>query len=296
MSKKRRIAKAIKAASKAYGAGPAAAGRALATARSKTKPVKERVAALAQLPTTVCGDDRTFQAVLGILQDRAEPISVRLEALQTLQAASFSVIAFVSCRSDYIATLRAIADDPEPEIRQRVLGILAREKDGYAQQTLLQGLQNPSEALVPPEKALQLLSYDVHVETYPLARAIVANPPNQAAKREALRVLAADATAAPIFEKILRDKNEQTDIRQLAASALHAVKPERLQIQARGIVLDTTEQDNILATSLTALTQFGRQETLATDHPLQKRVKRLTRATSARVKKGAQQFIAKYGQ
>ena len=30
-----------------------------------------------------------------------------------------------------------------------------------------------SKALVPPEKALQLLSYDVHAEAYPVAREIV---------------------------------------------------------------------------------------------------------------------------
>ena len=57
-------------------------------------------------------------------------------------------------------------DDPDPELRQRVLGILMREKDGYAQKKLLEGLKNPAKALLPPEKALQLLSYDVHAEAY----------------------------------------------------------------------------------------------------------------------------------
>src|SRR5258705_13591202 len=54
--------------------------------------------------------------------------------------------------------------------RQRVLGILMREKDGYAQTKLLEGLKNPGKSLLPPEKALQLLSYDIHAEAYSAAR------------------------------------------------------------------------------------------------------------------------------
>ena len=110
---------------------------------------------------------RTCRRSLNVLRNKDEPVKVRLAALQSLQTASFSVVAFESCRGDYIGTLREVAEDPDPEIRQRVLGILAREKDGYAQKKLLEGLQHPDKALVPPEKALQLLSYDVHAETYP---------------------------------------------------------------------------------------------------------------------------------
>src|SRR5262249_37793233 len=198
---------------------------AMAAATNARKSVKERVAALAEVPLAVCANDENLQAILNVLRNKNEPVSVRLSALQALQAATFSVVAFESCRSDYIATLREVAEDPDPELRQRVLGILAREKDDYAQKKLLEGLQHPEKALVPPEKALQLLSYDVHAETYQIARSIVSNPPNPAAKREALRLLAADASAAPLFEKILRDKNELAEIRQISASALQALKP-----------------------------------------------------------------------
>ena len=63
----------------------------------------------------------------------------------------------VGSRGDYIATLRKVATDPDPELRQRVLGMLMRDKDGFAQKKLLDGLKDPAKALVPPEKALQLL-------------------------------------------------------------------------------------------------------------------------------------------
>jgi hypothetical protein len=267
---------------------------AMSVATNARKTVKQRVAALAEVPVAVCESDENLQAVLKVLRDKDEPVNVRLAALKSLQTASFSVVAFESCRGDYIGTLREVAEDSDPEIRQRVLGILAREKDGYAQKKLLEGLQHPEKALVPAEKALQLLSYDVHAEAYPIARSIVSKPPNAAARREALRLLAADASAAPVFEKILRDKDELAEIRQISASALQALKPEKLRAHAREMLLDTSEYDDIQATSLTALTQFG-GEAVAKDKALMKRVDRLRAKASTKVKQSARRFLDKYG-
>src|SRR5215475_2227292 len=175
---------------------------AVTVATNARKPVRERIAAMANVTQAICEKDNKFQALLKVLRNRSEPIRVRLAALQTLQAASFAVVQFESRRADYLAALRAVATDSDPELRQRVLGLLAREKDGFAQERLLEGLQQPEKALVPPEKALQLLSYDIHAEAYPVARMIVSKPPNPTAKREALRLLAA---------------------------ALEAIKPEKLK-------------------------------------------------------------------
>jgi len=257
--------------------------------------VKQRVAAMAEAPLVVCESDKDLQAMLNVLRNKEEPVKVRLAALQSLQAASFSVVAFESCHGDYLATLRKVADDPNPELRQRVLGLLAREQDGFAQKKLLDGLKNPDKALVPPEKALQLLSYDVHGEAYAAARAVVSKPPNDDAKREALRLLAADATAAPLFEKLLRDKNELREIRQISASALHALQPDKLQKHAREILLDKSDYDDIKATSLTALAQFGDDEELGKDKALLKSVDRLsTGKAPAKYKQSARQFARKY--
>ena len=268
---------------------------AMAVATSRAKPVRQRIAAMVQAPLAVCENEKDLEAMLNVLASREEPIAVRLAALQSLQAASFSVIAFESCRSDYLATLRKVADDPDPELRQRVLGLLMREKDGFAEKKLLDGLQDPGKALVPPEKALQLLSYDVHAEAYPIARRIVSNPPNDEARREALRLLAADSGAAPLFEKLLRDKNELREIRQIAASALHALKPEKLQQHAREILLDKTDYDDIKATSLTVLSQFGDTESLAGDKALLKSVDRLSAGKApAKYRQSARQFLSRY--
>src|ERR1043166_5246675 len=206
---------------------------AMSVATNADKTAKQRITAIASAPLAVIESDKDMQAMLAVLGNADEPISVRLAALQALQAASFSVLAFASGRRDYVATLRKVATDPDPELRQRVLGTLMRDQDGFAQKKLLDGLKDPGKALLPPEKALQLLSYDIHADAYEIAREIVKKPPNENAKREALRLLAADTKAAPIFEKVLRDKKELRANRQIAAAALHSLNPDKFQQQAR---------------------------------------------------------------
>ena len=294
MTTKRKAAKKTTAAKKKSPAQRTQRA-AYAVATNEKKSSAERAKAFVEAPLATITSDENAQAALAILRDREQPIKVRLAALQSLQAASFSVIEFEPYREDYFATLREIVDDPDEELRQRVLGILARENDSYVQQRLLEGLQDPSKALVPPEKALQLLSYDVHAEAYPAAREILKAPPNPEAKREALRLLSADASSAPVFEKLMRDKDEDRDIRQISAAALQAVKPKRFHEQARELLLDKKEYDDIQATALTALTQFGDEKAVAKDEKLMKRAEELESAKSGKVKKTAKRFMNRYG-
>src|SRR5258708_28940557 len=149
MARKRKVAK--KSSARMSGR------QAMSIATDTSKTVKQRVAAMAAAPLAVCESDKDLQAMLKVLSDQSESIAVRLAALQSLGAAAFSVLSFASCRPDSIATLRKGADDPDAELRQPLPGILMREKDGYAQKKLLEGLKNPGKALLPPEKALQLL-------------------------------------------------------------------------------------------------------------------------------------------
>lgn len=295
MSKARNKKRGKRAKPKRASAVKMSSSAAVTVATNARKPVKERIAAMANVTQAVCEKDNKFQALLKVLRNMNEPIRVRLAALQALQAASFAVVQFESRRADYLATLRAVATDADPELRQRVLGLLAREKDGFAQQRLLEGLQQPGKALLPPEKALQLLSYDIHADAYPVARMIVKSPPNEEAKREALRLLAADASSKPLFERILNDKEETKENRQLSASALQAIAPDAMQTHARELLLDPKEYDDIQATSLTALTQFGTAAKVEKDEELLKRVASLKSAGSNKLKRGARRFLTKYG-
>jgi hypothetical protein len=290
-------AKAVKKAkARQKGAEKMSPSAAYSMATSPEGTVKQRVAAMSQVPLAAVKNDDNPQAVLSVLRNKDEPVEVRLAALQQLAAASFSAEGFESWRGDYIVTLRDVATDSDPEIRQRSLGLLARENDDFAEKKLLEGLQNPEKALVPPEKALQLLGYDAHAEAYSIARKIVEKPPNADAKQEALRLLAADPKSAPLFEKILLDKDELRENRQISASALHALRPDKFQEHAREILLDKTDYDDIQATALTALTQFGDDAAIAEDKPLLKSVDRLSAGKAlAKYKQDARRFLKKYG-
>jgi hypothetical protein len=269
--------------------------KAYAGAAKVPRGVSSRVKALSAMGGNFCDNDKKLQEILNTIKDTSAPLEVRLTAIQAMMAASFSSPNFNACRPDFLATLRAVSADPHVEIRERVLGVLARENDGYAQKVMLEGLQDPSKALLSPEKALQLLSYDIHAEAYPVAQKIVEKPPNEAAKREALRLLAADAGSVPLFEKLYKSKKEPVEIRQLAASALHALAPEKLQQHARKIVMDANEGDELKATSLTAITHFADDANMAKDNSLYKQVDKLrTGASSPALKRVSRQFVSKY--
>lgn len=294
--KSTKAGKKAKSGQKRKAAGKMSAKAAYSTATSPKKTVKERVKAMSQVPLAAVENDDNSQALLAILRNRDEPVDVRLSALQQLAAASFSAEGFESWRGDYIVTLREVATDSDTEIRQRALGLLARENDGFAEKTLLEGLQNPEKALVPPEKALQLLGYNVHAEAYSVAREIVKQPPNADAKREALRLLAADPESTQLFEKVLLNKDELRENRQISASALQTLDPDKFQERARDLLLDKSEYDDIQATALTALTQFGDDAAIAEDKPLLTSVDRLSAGKAqVKYKQSARRFLSKYG-
>jgi hypothetical protein len=60
------------------------------------------------------------------------------------------------------------------------------------------------------------------------------------------------------------------------------------------MVLDSKEYDDIQATSLTALTQFGNAAKVAKDEKLMDRIGSLKKAESSKLKQGARAFLSKY--
>jgi hypothetical protein len=70
-----------------------------------------------------------------------------------------------------------------------------------------------------------------------------------------------------------------------------------MQQHAREILLDKSDYDDIKATSLTALTQFGDEEAIGKDRALMKSVDRFSAGKlSAKYKQSASRFLGKYGQ
>jgi HEAT repeat protein len=255
-----------------------------------------RNAALQVVALNIDERPELFDTLLELLRDTSRPIDQRLATLGTLQQIAIRIVGFPEKRPLYLDALRAIVDDPSAALRRQAIAILAREKDEYVQRRLLDGLEKRSKALVPPAKAIQFLGYDVHAEHFPLLRRIVEDPPNRAAKIEALRVLAADPSSGDLLLKVMEDKGESPEVRRVAAVALGSLAPDVAQRHARRIALDDGEDDQLRATALNMLSVFTDPETLSADDELNRCVDRLRAESGSRtVKQASAAFIAKRG-
>ena len=230
---RRRGARRTQAADKP--ASPAERARAIAAAPLDEERLPERVAEL-----------------LATLLDQEQPLTVRRAALQALAALDFLGPRFAPFRSDYLEALRTVAMDPERELRESALELLAIEKDPYAQELLVRGLERPKDALVPEARAIQFLGYDDHAEVLPLVRRVYKRAKG-AAREEALRLLATDPKSERLFTRLLKDKSETRSIRRISASGLQSLNPAAFERAARGIVADESDDVDIRATSLAAL-------------------------------------------
>jgi hypothetical protein len=125
----------------------------MATKRKVARKVstrKQTAGALASVQVAENTDD--IRRLLKVLCDSSKRIEVRMAALQSLGAAAFSVANFDSVHADYIAALREVSTDSHEQLRRRALGILMRNKDGFAQKKLLNGLRDPTRRCSRPRR------------------------------------------------------------------------------------------------------------------------------------------------
>lgn len=250
-------------------------GEAVAVALNKDEEPQVRVAALGSVSTEIGESADLIDAMLELVADASEPPAVRRASLEVLRQNSFRTNLFAPKRAEYFEVLRGVMDDPDLPLRLSAIEALASEKDEYVQRRLLEGLEDPSQALVPPEKALEFLSYDLHGDYYPLLREIIENPPSLAAKREAVRLLGADATSTDVLVRLLRNKGEDPEVRNISAAALQTIAPVEFQGLAREIALDENDDDDLRALSITALDYFGDRESMSLDEELHSRIEEL---------------------
>ena len=267
---------------------------ALATLLDRDQEESQRLVALRAISRDVTHNPRLFDRLIELLGDTTEPASLRIAALDALQQGTFLVQIFAPKRPAYLQVLRSVVDDPDTELRRRAIGVLAREKDEYVQRRLLNGLMHPSKAVVPAAKAIQYLGYDVHTAYFPLLRRIVERPPSVGAKREAIRLLSADPKSRPLLTKLLTDRQQPSDVRNMSALALQALAPARFEGIARKIALDDDEDDRLRATSLSALAHFAKPDTTARQRMFSRKVQSLhERARSPEVKRATKTFMTR---
>lgn len=264
---------------------------ALSIAGNAEKKASDRVKAL-ESADAITFETTDLDTVAAVVLETDAAVSVRRAAINQLLMAQFANSTFPKWQKKFITALVKLMDDPKPELAELALGQLVKLKVPAAQTKLLEILQSP-DASISAAKALQLLRYDVHSDAYPIARDLAVNATDAPTRQAALRLLAADPEAAGLFEKVLKSKTEEPEVRRVCAAALHNLKPKAYQKFAQESVLDDTEDDAVRTQSLTALAMLGDSKSLASNEELTDKVMKLKATASSAVKKVARHYLSK---
>lgn len=253
-----RVAKAKTAASRrssrtTAGSAPTSTRDLVAAIKNTSSRPRVRIAAIDVASVAAVKTPSVMNLLIKILADPAEDNDVREAALAALQQNSFSATEFRRYAADFRDALRSAATDEDPELRDQAMDILALSGDEYVQRLLVEGLQDAKVALVKPQRALQMIGYDVHAEHYGLLRDIVETSKQPTVRRTALRLLAADSDAKDLFARIAADKSEDSAARSTSAIALQSLAPEDFTTVGRDVVLDDDDDDKVRATFINAM-------------------------------------------
>jgi hypothetical protein len=204
-------------------------------------------------PAAADGPDPVTTAIR-TFRDTAQPAEARLDALQNVMTATFGGSHFDRYRPSFRDALRAVAaEDKNQNLRASALELLAMDKDEFAKNLLLKGLDNQADAIVSPAKAVQLLGHDDHGVAIPVARRIIGGRYSNDAKEEALRVLASDPNSASLFAEILSDRSQPERLRAASIAGLRATSPQRFAEVAQRLIVDEHDDDAVRASALGAL-------------------------------------------
>ncbi len=238
-------------------AGGAPAIAPLDVARNRNAPATERVAALHALAPSQRNDEQFVQTLFALAGDPSESPELRSGVLRILRQLRFSSILLNESRAQYIETLRPLVDETDPTLRQDALEMLAQEKDEYVQRRLLESLTSGAPLATSLEKTVLLIGYDIHAEHYPILRRIATEAPGADARREAVRLLASDPQSLDLLKKIFRDRNEDQQVRRASANGYLSLDPQGFEQEAKAVVFDQGENEDVRAASLSALTHFA---------------------------------------
>ena len=199
---------------------------------NKKTAAKTRAEVLGRL-MRVEGADAVPETALERLADPQESPVVRLAALKLLQQQQFFSAVAAEWRPAFLEALRTAVN--EPKVRDAALEVLSAFKDRQTQELLLEGIRKPKQALVPVDRALRLLSSDIHADVVEVARGLATDQQskkNKPAFLQALRILGADPASVGRLESVLANKAQSTDARRLAATALSHLSPESLPAES----------------------------------------------------------------
>ena len=230
----------------------------------KSLPADMRVDALWRTSARLTRRMEYIEPLLALVQDGDDDGAVRLAGLQILASAAFQVARFAPHEQAYEQALRNLVRDDDASVREAAVATLAVSHDPEIQQVLLAGLRGDGPLPVARERAILLLGEDDHLDNLPWLEELYASG-SADLRQEAVRLMSAYPAARSTLERILRDKDEATQVRQQSAASLHNVAPEHFEDVAKQVATDATDYDEIRTVSLRTLTYLADSDRVSDD-------------------------------
>lgn len=199
---------------------------ALGVARDSKESGEIRAAALRRADTAIFRDEKLISEILAWLKDPGTPPPLRQASLEIAEVLTFTTFGMQAVREDLIQAFRTLTADEDVNYRRAAFGALAPLGDDRAQRLLIQGAKQAGDDPLPPEECIRLLGLDVHGDYLPDLYEVFQDPPSEAARLEAIRLLGQYPPARPDLVKVLQDANSSLESRMAAIGTLNANDPE----------------------------------------------------------------------
>ena len=138
-------------------------------------------------------------------------------------------------------------------------------KDESTQALLQKGLGDPSSAIVEPQVAVRLLSYDIHAVNFEKLKSMLPLTDRET-KRAIARLLSSDPNSKDDLLRWASDQSEDAEVRSICIAGLSSLAPNEYKDLAEKIVLDEGESDEIRAACLSG---YRRAKQLSDSSPLE---------------------------
>lgn len=273
----------------------ASASKILGLIKDKTENVSERMEALSKIKPVLGKNADAVRQLVEILQDKTEPAAFKLAVIELLVSVSFSNPAFNANLPQFKQALRQLVNDKDIPLQQRAIELLAGYNDETVQKILLDGLNDPSKARMPKDKSIQLLALDPKSGFETATRKFLDAAETPEVQREAVNALASDAGSQEQIKKLFDDKKTDKHVRLSAMAALNAFDPRNFQGALKKSVMDAGEHPDIKVASLSALSFHDNLAGVMQDKDFSKTIDSLSGSKDKHLKMLSKKIAGKAG-
>lgn len=271
----------------------AAAAKILTLISDKSESLNERGNGINKIKRALFKNAEAVGQLIEILQDKTEPATLRLAIIEMLVSVSFSNPAFTSNLPRFKQALKQLINDKDIPLQQRAIELLAGYNDEQAQKILLDGLNDPSKARMPKEKAIQLLALDPKSGFEIATRKFLDAAETPEVQREAVNALASDAGSQEQIKKLFTDKKTDKQVRIAAMVALNAFDPKQFQGTLKKSIMDPGEHPDIKVASLSALSFHDNLPGVMEDKEFSKTIDSLASGKDKHLKMLSEKIVSK---